>query len=129
EHRGIIIDLILRSMELTLEDENCDLLSELCISGLLIDPSFLLSSLAQKALALLADSQSDDGWLMSDYSFSQDFTALNRAERESIRYSLFHTTCVSVLLDTLMKSFSIQWPNKSFQRTGKMLRLLPSAEL
>ena len=129
EQRRILHQLIHRSLDLAIEDVNCDLVAELCISGLLIERAFLASSLAQNALALLVESQSDEGWLMSDYSAYQDSPPLSRNERKKTKYALFHTTCITIVLDTLMKKRNVQWPNKSFQRTGKMLRLLPSAEL
>ena len=125
----ILLQIIDRSLELAIKDVNCDLVAELCISGLLIDSNFLASSLAQNSLALLAESQREEGWLMPDYSAYQDSTQPNPNERGNVQYALFHTTCVAIVLDTLMRKCNAKWPNNSFQRTGKMLRILPSAEL
>lgn len=121
DHKSILIDITYKSLEFAVKDLNYDLITELCIAGLLIDAQFIKSPIVQNALKLLVNSQSDKGWMISDDSISHDLSILSNGNIKKIKYSLFHTTCVVIVLDTLMKKYKFHWPNKSFNGDQKLL--------
>lgn len=112
--------LVTRAIDHALTDKNCDLLAEVCISAILLDNKFSKSTRCRRALELLGQSQSAIGWFLSDYSCQSLSTDLSfNIQNEWIAYSLFHTTCVCILLDTVLT-------NSPTKRRTRRRRLHPS---
>lgn len=119
--KSILIDIIYKSLKLAIKDLNYDLITELCLAGLLLDSDFFKLSITKEALNLLINCQSDKGWVISDNSIRYDLSILNSKNIKKIKYSLFHTTCVILVLDTLMMKYKLCWPDKIFNKHQKAL--------